>query len=114
MKPSTGHKATKNMFYNMFLFPQNFELHLQPTIGKETQGYLHIRPKMVNSHQIHVLIVSTCGFCTRITSRETGTGLTCDSQYFEKYNSQYIETLCIYSQYLYIPFFALPDRGTGV
>ena len=49
-----------------------------------------------------------------MTSGEIGTGLTCDSQYFEIYNSQYIhdiEILCIYSQHLNILFFSLPVYG---
>ena len=58
---------------------------------------------MVKSRQI--FIISTCVFCSITTSEEIGTGLTCDSQYFEVYNSQYIEILCIYSQYLNIRFF---------
>ena len=45
-----------------------------------------------------------------MTSGEIGTGLTCDSQYFEIYNSQYIEILCVYSQYLNIRFFPLSDN----
>ena len=44
-----------------------------------------------------------------MTSGEIGTGLTCDPQYYEIYNSQYNEMVCIYSQYLNILFFALPD-----
>ena len=43
-----------------------------------------------------------------MTSREISTGLTCDAQYFEIYNCQYIKILCIYSQYLNILFFAVP------
>ena len=30
-------------------------------------------------------------------SGEIGSGLTCDSQYFEIYNSQYIKILCIHN-----------------
>ena len=44
-----------------------------------------------------------------MTSVEIGTGHNCDFQYFEIYNSQYIEILGIYSQYLNIRFFSLPD-----
>ena len=106
MKASTGQKASENLFYNIFSVSLKFAVHLKPKIGKETHSYLHIRLKMVNSRQI--FIISTCGFCTRMTSREIGTGITCDSQYFEIYNSHYIEILCIYSQYLNILFFAGP------
>ena len=43
---------------------------------------------------------------------EIGTCLTCNSYYFDIYNSQYIEILCIYGQYLNtcILFFVLPDN----
>ena len=33
--------------------------------------------------------LSTSDFCLRMISGEIGTGLTCDSQYFEIYNFQY-------------------------
>ena len=45
-----------------------------------------------------------------MTSVAIGTRFTLDSQYFEIYNSQYIETFCIYSQYVNILFFALPVK----
>ena len=66
---------------------------------------------MVNFHQIFIL--DTCVFFgSRMTFGEIGTGLTCDSQYYEIYKSHYTEILCIYKQYLNILFFALPVNVT--
>ena len=109
MKPSTGHKVSENLFDKIFFrIPSTFALHLQGKKSTEAQSYLHIRPKMVNSHQ--KIKIYTCNFLFKKEFGEIGTGLTCDSQYFEIYDFQYIEILCIYSKYTYNLLFALPKK----
>ena len=85
-----------------------FALHLQPKKGKETQTYLHIRPKLVNS-RLHLRLFC---FCSLMTSVKIGTGLTCDSQYFKIYTGCFIICVTIKNCYGFFEYAKIYKRLT--